>query len=127
MKILFHKDYPKDLVDAVSLIFALDAEGHHTVKRYDASINDNDFKGAVMFIVDRSRKGLDNTTRDLYMDGFRIFAYKRKKTKDKINFYDFAMTFLTLLPKMITIIKRENSSFVYTFSYKGNRLNKINI
>lgn len=124
MKVLFDRNYPKYLIDALQLIHTLDtAKSCHI--RYWEKQDENEPDKPVIFILDRSRKGLDITTLKHYEEGYKVFAFKLPG-KQKINLFSFSLTVLSLWPKVLNTVQIEGAApFIYTYRYGGRKLKKI--
>lgn len=124
MQILFEKTHPKDLVEALRLVHQTDESKSYNLSYFDKSIDEKKLQHPVLLLFDYNRKGLEVTTEELYNSGYRIFALKTKR-KDKLDFFELSLTVLGLWPKVMQILKQNDSPFVYTYKYCGSRLTKI--
>ena len=122
MKVLFDRNYPKYLVDALQLIHKLDTAKSYSV-RYWEKQDESAANNPIVFILDRSKKGLDITTLKHYEAGYRVFAFKLPG-KQKIDLFNFSLTVLNLWPKVLNAVKVEETAFVYTYRYGGRKLRK---
>lgn len=122
MKVLFDRNYPKYLVDALQLINTLDTAKLCSI-RYWEKQDENETNNPVVFILDRSRKGLDITTLKHYEAGYRVFAFKLIG-KQKIDLFNFSLTVLSLWPKVLDTVKTEEKAFVFTYKYGGRKLRR---
>jgi len=122
MKVLFDRNYPKYLVDALQLIHTLDTAKLYNI-RYWEKQDENENNNPVVFILDRSKKGLDITTLKHYEAGYRVFAFKLPG-KQKINLFTFSLSVLNLWPKVLDKVKEKEKPFVYTYKYGGRKLRK---
>lgn len=123
MEILFDKNYPKYVVDAIQLIHKLDSTKYFNVSQWTKEVKETQNK-PVIFILDRSTRGIDVTTQKHYEEGYRVFAFKLNG-KSKIEFFRFALTVLNIWPKVLETVKTEQEPFIYTYKYGGRKLTKI--
>ena len=122
MKVLFDRNYPKYLVDALQLIHTLDTTQLCSI-RYWEKQDENETTNPVVFILDRSRQGLDVTTLKHYEAGYRVFAFKLPG-KQKIDLFNFSLTVLSLWPKVLDTVKADEKPFVFTYKYGGRKLRR---
>jgi hypothetical protein len=122
MKVLFDRNYPKYLLDALQLIHKLDTAQLYNI-RYWEKQDENETNNPVVFILDRGKRGLDITTLKHYEAGYRVFAFKLPG-KQKIDLFNFSLTVLSLWPKVLETVKAEERPFVFTYKYGGRKLRK---
>lgn len=123
MNVLFDKNYPKYLVDALQLIHKLDTQHLYRICYWEKK-NEKSKDNPIVFILDRGKKGLDITTMKHYEAGYRVFAFKLNSTQ-KIDLFNFSLTVLNLWPKVLEAVKVEESPFIYTYKYGGRKLRKV--
>jgi hypothetical protein len=122
MNVLFDRNYPKYLIDSLQLIHKLDSAQSCSI-RYWEKQDENETNNPIVFILDRSRKGLDITTLKHYEAGYRVFAFKLPG-KQKIDLFNFSLTVLSLWPKVLDTVKAEEKAFVFTYKYGGRKLRR---
>lgn len=120
MEILFDKNHPKSLVEAIRLIQNMDLEEEHTVMFYDTSTKDNELKNPVLLKVDRHRRGIEPATEILYENGFRVFALKFPNQDPDL--FELALMVIELWPKMIWHAKNNSNPFIYKCNLQSGRL-----
>jgi hypothetical protein len=82
---------------------------------------DND---SVVFLFDRSKKGIDIVTEKHFEAGYKVFAFRLNSVK-KIDLYHLSMTVITLWPKILKTLTIEPNPFIFTYSYSGTTLKKF--
>jgi hypothetical protein len=122
MNILFDQNYPQYVLDALQLVHKLDTSHSYTVASWTKEIEG--IEKPVVFILDRSPRGIDIITQKHYDDGYKVFAFKLKK-RAKMDFFLFALTILNIWPEVLKISKTADKPFVYTYRYGGRKPKKI--
>lgn len=64
------------------------------------------------------------TTEEYFQKGYKVFAFK-KKSKERIDLFEFSFTVLDLWHKILAAINGESTPFIYTYKYKEKRLKKV--
>lgn len=123
MVVYLDNNYPKNLAEALRLLHELQQPQDFKIIRTQ-DIENVDVKDSVLFIFDKSKKGLDIVTDKHFEAGFKVFAFKSRST-NAINFFRFSIMTLHLWPKVLNAINEENNPFVYTFNYNGLHLKKV--
>ena len=123
MIILFDQNYPKYVLDALQLIHKLDATKYYRIIYWTNEVVIDQSK-PVVFLLDRSLKGIDIVTKKHYEDGYKVFAFKLKR-KAKMDPFRFALTILNIWPKVLETVKIQEQPFVYTYRYEGKKLKKV--
>jgi len=123
MDILFDKNHPKSLVEAIRLIQNLDPAGDHTVSFYDTSTKDDELRHPVLLRIDKHKRGLEPATEILYESGFRVFALKFSNQQP--DFFDLSLTVLGLWPTILKILKEKQNPFIYKNNKQFGRLIKV--
>ncbi len=116
-------NYPKNLAEALRLIHALQRPQEYEIVRTQ-DLKEADTDNSVLFLFDRSKKGLDIVTEKHFEAGYRVFAFKLNST-DKINFFDLSLSLLRLWPRILEAIVGETEPFVFTYNYNGKTLSKV--
>ena len=124
MVVYLDNNYPKNLAEALRLLHELQQPQDFEIIRTQ-DIENVDVKNSVIFLFDKSKKGLDIITDKHFEAGFKVFAFKLNST-DAINFFQLTLMTLRLWPKVLYTINEENNPFVYTFNYNGNVLQRLN-
>lgn len=123
MVVYLDNNYPKNLAEALKLLHELQQPQDYKIIRTQ-NIENVDVKNSVLFLFDKSKKGLDIVTDKHFEAGFKVFAFKLNST-DAINFFQLTLMTLRLWPKVLYTLNEENKPFVYTFNYNGQRLTKV--
>lgn len=123
MKLYLDTNYPKNLAEALQLIHKLETPQNFEVIRTQ-QFDENDISNSVVFLFDRSKRGIDIVTEKHYKAGYKVIAFKLSSTA-RIDFFQLSLTTLKLWPKILNIITEENNAFIFTYSYNGKSLNKI--
>lgn len=123
MEILFDKNHPKSLLEAIRLIQNLDPAEDHTVSFYDTSTKDYELKNPVLFRIDKHKRGIEPATEILYENGFRVFALKF--TNQEPDFFDLSLTVLGLWPTILNLLKKKQNPFIYKNNKQMGRLIKV--
>lgn len=121
MTILFDKQHPKSLIEAIQLLQNLDGSDTYTVTHYDSSIIDAELQNPVLFRIDKQKRGLEPVTEILYENGFRVVALKLSE-KRKWSLYDISLAIIGLWPKAIALLKEKNTPFIYKCNSKLDKL-----
>jgi len=121
MTILFDKQHPKSLIEAIQLLQNLDRSDTYTVTHYDSSINDAELKNPVLFRIDKQKRGLEPVTEILFENGFRVVALKLSE-KRKWSLYEISLAIIGLWPKAISLLKEKNTPFIYKCNSKLDKL-----
>ena len=123
MEVYFDTNYPKNLAEALRLLHELDDTKHFNIIR-TKNIENIDKENSVIFLFDKSKRGLDIATDKHFEDGYKIFAFKLSST-DGINFFQLTLMTMKIWPKILNRIIEEAEPFVYTFNYNGRYLTKV--
>ncbi len=114
--------YPKNLAEALILLQQMQYPKEFEI------IRTNNFENArpsdVVFLFDRTLKGLDLITEKHFEDGYRVFAFKSRLVP-KVDVYQLSLSVLSLWPKILTTIQAENNPFIVTYKYTGSTLKKV--
>lgn len=124
MQILFDRSHPKYLLEALKLVHKLDQQGEVALVYYDKSIDEQALNKPVLFLFDYSKKGLEVTTEKYYSSGYRVFALKTKRG-EKLNFFELSLTVLSVWPKVLNILTKQDNPFVYTYKTNNYNLKRI--
>lgn len=123
MEILFDRNHPKSLVEAIRLIQNLDLAEEHTVAFYDTSTRDKELRNPVLLIVDKHKRGIEPTTEILYESGFRVFALKFPNQNPDL--FDLSLMVLGLWPKILSVLNEKNTPFIYKCQNQTKKLVKV--
>ena len=126
MQILFDKNHPKCLLEALSLVHKTDYSKSHNVSFYDKKVKESLFKDQVLFLFDYSKKGLEVTNEKYFESGYKIFLFKTNK-KEPLNPFKLTLTIIGLWPQVLEIVKENTSPFIYKFKYCGKKLLKVKL
>jgi len=122
MRVYLDNNYPKNLAEALQLIHGLQYPRKFEIIRTQ-QFDESDITNSVVFLFDRSKKGLDIVTEKHYESGYKIFAFKSHST-DKIDLFELSLCILKLWPRILTTIVEETEPYVYTYNYNGKSLVK---
>lgn len=123
MVIYFDTNYPKNLAEALRLLHDIQVPQEIKIIRTQ-DLKKVDVQNSVLFLFDKSKKGIDIVTGKHFEAGFKVFAFRTKSTK-AINFFRFSVMTLHLWPKILNTLSEEHNPFVYTFNYNGLHLKKV--
>jgi len=123
MRVYLDTNYPKNLAEALRLIHAMQLSSTVEIIRTQ-DIKEVETSNSVLFLFDRSKKGLDIVTEKHFEAGYRVFAFKLNST-EKINFFDLSLSLLRLWPKILEEINADTQPFVFTYNYNGKTLSKV--
>jgi len=123
MIVYLDTNYPKNLVEALRLLHDLQEPREYEIIRTQ-DIRKADIQNSVIFLFDRSKKGIEIVTDKHFESGYRVFAFKTNSTNG-INLFRLTLMTLRLWPKVLDTINEEKNPFVYTFTYNGHRLTKV--
>ena len=123
MKLYLDTNYPKNLAEALQLIHKLETPQNFEILRTQ-QFDENDASNSVVFLFDRSKRGIDIVTEKHYKAGYKVIAFKLSSTA-RIDFFQLSLTTLKLWPKILNTITEESNAFIFTYSYNGKTLNKI--
>jgi len=121
-KVYLDINYPKNLVTALQLVHQLQNPPQLDILRtahFEGSGSDS-----VVFLFDRSKKGIDIVTEKHFEAGYKVFAF-RLNSVDKIDLYQLSMTVITLWPKILKTLNNESSPFIFTYNYLASTLKKV--
>lgn len=116
-------NYPKNLAEALILIHKLETPQNFEVIRTQ-QFDENDISNSVVFLFDRSKRGIDIVTEKHYQAGYKVIAFKLSSTA-RIDFFKLSLTTLKLWPKILNTIAETSNPFIFTYSYKGKTLNMV--
>jgi len=125
MKLYLDTNYPKNLAEALQLIHKLETPQNFEVIRTQ-QFDENDASNSVVFLFDRSKRGIDIITEKHYKAGYKVIAFKLSSTA-RIDFFQLSLTTLKLWPKILNKIAETNTPFIFTYSYNGKSLNKVKV
>lgn len=123
MEILFDRNHPKSLVEAIHLIQNLDLTEEHTVTFYDTSIKDNELKKPVLIRVDKHKRGIEPATEILYESGFRVFAIKFSHQAPDL--FTLSLIVIKLWPKILNLLKEKENPFIYKCNGQLGKLIRV--
>ena len=123
MEILFDRNHPKSLVEAIRLIQSLDWTEEHTVSFYDTTIKDSELKSPVLLRIDKHKRGIEPATEILYESGFRVFALKFPDQNPDL--FDLSLLVLGLWPKILNVLKEKTNPFIYKCNNQSGTLVKV--
>lgn len=123
MVVYLDTNYPKNLVEALKLLHELQEPREYEIVRTQ-DIKKADIQNSVIFLFDRSKKGIEIVTDKHFESGYKVFAFKTNSTNG-INLFRLTLMTLRIWPKVLDTINEEKNPFVYTFTYNGNRLTKV--
>jgi hypothetical protein len=122
IKVYLDTQYPKNLAEALSLLHQM-----QQTKEFEI-IRTNRFEDAdansVVFLFDRTKKGIDLITEKHYDEGYKVFAFKSRLVQ-KVDIFQLSLSVLNLWPKIMHTICSESSPFIFTYKYSRNTLKKI--
>lgn len=121
-KVYLNINYPKNLVTALQLIHQLQNPMQLDISR--AMHFDDPDDDTVVFLFDRSKKGIDIVTEKHFEAGYKVFAF-RLNSIDKIDLFQLSMTVITLWPKVVETLSTESSPFIFTYNYSGKNLKRV--
>ena len=120
MKVYLDTNYPKNLAEALQLIHELQRPAKYEIIRTQQF----DEIESVVFLFDRSKRGLDIVTEKHYKAGYKVIAFKLAST-ESIDLFKLSISTLKLWPTILNIITGANKPFILTYSYKGSSLKKV--
>jgi hypothetical protein len=123
MKVYLDTNYPKNLAEALQLIHNLQEPKEVDVIR-SQQLDENNESDSVVFLFDRSKRGLDITTEKHFEAGYKVFAFRLSST-EKINLYRLCLVTLKLWPKFLETIASINKPFITVYNYNGNAKIKL--
>lgn len=123
MEILFDRNHPKSLVEAIRLIQNLDLAEEHTVAFYDTSTKDSELNSPVLLRLDRHRRGIEPATEILFENGFRVVAIKFPKQEP--DFFDLSLVVMGMWPKILELLREKQTPFIYKCNGLLGRLIKV--
>ncbi|MEZ2338557.1 hypothetical protein AB6735_23115 [Mucilaginibacter sp. RCC_168] len=122
IKVYLDTQYPKNLAEGLVLLHQMQIPEEIKI------IRTSDFEDAdansVVFLFDRTKKGIDIITERHYEEGYKVFAFKSRLVA-KVDIFQLSLSVLSLWPKILHTIHSEASPFVFTYKYSGNTLKKI--
>ncbi len=122
MRVYLDTNYPKNLAEALQLIHDLQYPKSVEIIRTQ-KFEESDISNSVVFLFDRSKKGLDVVTEKHYEAGYKVFAFKLSST-DRIKFFELSLSILRLWPRILYTIEQETEPFIFTYTYNGKSLTK---
>lgn len=122
MRLYLDTNYPKNLTEALRLIHETQQPAEYEIIRTQ-SFDESDVHQTVVFLFDKSKKGIDVVTQKHFEFGYRVFALKIT-SKERFDFFELSLTIIRMWPKILDTIKSEKNPFVFTYNYKGTSLKK---
>ncbi len=122
LKVYLDNNYPKNLAEGLQLVHKLQHPIDYEIIRtqhYDK----NDIDNSIVFLFDRSKKGLDIITEKHFEAGYKVFAFKLSST-DRIDLFQLSLITYKFWSKILETISLEVKPFVFTYNYKGKKLKK---
>ncbi|GAC1314262.1 MAG: hypothetical protein NVSMB24_38670 [Mucilaginibacter sp.] len=120
LKVYLDNNYPKNLVYALQAVHQLQYPKKLEIIR-TTLFNEQE---SVVFIFDKSKKGIDIVTEKHYDAGYRVFAFKFYPD-ERLDLFKFSLSMLQLWPKIIEVIEENASPFVVTYRYFGAGLKRV--
>jgi len=105
MIILFDRDFPNSLLEALRLVLNIDEENNVAVAFFDSSVQEATLEAhPVAFLFNYHKTGIDPQIRIHVDSGYRVFAYRLAKGS-KYSTSDIALTILSLFPKALDQVR----------------------
>jgi hypothetical protein len=123
IKVYLDNNYPKNLAEALQLVHRIQIPHQFNVVRTQ-SFEEVEAVRQIVFLFDRSKKGIDIVTEKHYELGYRVFAFKLSST-DQIDLFQLSLVTLKLWPKILSTIYETPDPFVVTYNYQGKNLTKV--
>ena len=117
MIIYIDENYPKVLVEMLTRLHTL-PNNHNFEIVYRTDFDNVKHNKPCVFLFDQSIKRLDLTTQQYYNDGLKVFAFKLLP-KTKNDPFEFTLVVLSLWPKFIKYMIKDDSPFVCSFTSTG--------
>lgn len=124
MYIYLDPNYPKNLAKALKFLHDISPSDDFEIIWGSRKLSELDNNQTVVFLFDRSKKGVEITTELHYKDGYRVFAFMTRTT-DKTDLFHLSLRVLTLWNKILDVIAEKKKPFVYTYGYKENRVREF--
>lgn len=122
IKVYLDTQYPKNLAEGLILLHQMQSPKEFEI------IRTSDFEDAdansVVFLFDRTKRGIDIITEKHYADGYKVFAFKSRLVA-KVDIFQLSISVLSLWPKILHTINSEARPFIFTYKYSGNTLKKV--
>jgi hypothetical protein len=122
IKVYLDTQYPKNLAEALELLHQMQYPKQYEIVR-TANFEDAIIENSVLFLFDRTKKGIDIITEKHFNDGYKIFAFKNNLVP-KFDIFQLSVSVLNLWPRIMDAINSENDPFVFTYKYYGSKLKK---
>lgn len=123
VKVYLDTQYPKNLAESLLLLHQLQYPKEYEIIR-TSQIEEENEKNAVIFLFDRTKKGIDIITEKHYDAGFKVFAFKLNLVNG-LDLFQLSLSTLHLWPKIIEAISEEKGPFIFTYKYLGSPLKKV--
>jgi hypothetical protein len=122
IRVYLDTQYPKNLADGLSLLHQMQYPKEFEI------IRTNNFEDAdtnsVVFLFDRTKKGIDLITEKHYEEGYKVFAFKSRLVP-KVDIFQLSLSVLSLWPKIVDTITSDNNPFIFTYKYSNSTLKRI--
>lgn len=121
-KVYLDTQYPKNLAEALRLLHEMQYPKQLDIIRSADFENTN--TNAVIFLFDRTKKGVDLITEKHFYDGYRVFAFKSRLVP-KVDIFQLSLSVVALWPQIIDKINSEEKPFIFTYKYSTGTLRKF--
>jgi hypothetical protein len=123
MRVYLDNNYPKNLAEALQLLHRLQVPQDFEIVRTQ-HFDETNIDNSVVFLFDRSKKGIDIVTEKHFEAGYKVIAFKISST-DTIDFFKLSLITLKLWPNILDLIGQVKEPFIFTYNYKGKSLTKV--
>lgn len=120
LKVYLDTNYPKNLIYALQNVHKLQYPQQLEIERTSAFVDER----AVVFIFDKSKKGVDIITEKHFDAGYKVFAFKFYP-EEKFDLFRFTLSTLQLWPKILEVIDQNHDPFIVTYRYFGSGLKRV--
>jgi hypothetical protein len=125
MKIYIDTQYPPGLFKALEELHKMQFPQQYELMTGTWQ-SANSALDTIVFLVDTNRRGLNPLTLNHYAEGYRVFAFK-KPLGEPIDLFKWSLLLLTQWKKVLDVIAKESTPYVYTYSINSHGIKKATI
>jgi hypothetical protein len=121
MQILFDPGHPNSLLSALQQVQASDPKKAYELSLFEDDTASTEVEPTVVLWLVRHPRKIDPRINFLYEQGFRVFAIKRP-AKKLYPSYELSVAILGLWPRMLEVLKKQQSKCIYTYHCESRKL-----
>lgn len=123
MQLYLDNQYPPSLFNIIKSVHDLQYPQSYRVV-FREWRDENNADDTVVFLIDNSKKGVDQHALSYFRDGYRVFTYRKPYGKP-YDLFKQTLILLSTWQKILKIIETEKSPYIYTINESTKPLLKF--